>query len=112
MLGVRIRILSPVYIKLSVYLEVTVRSQYQDAQEWVTRKVQEYLTPFLRKFGESISYSGLYGHIDRLECVYGVNSLVLDARGNDVHKNTYGDLIFPGNGIADEIEIQCSCRME
>ena len=89
-----------------------MRSQYQGAQERIEQSVREYLTPFLRRFGENISYSGLYGHIDRLECVYCVDSLVLDAKGNGVSKNTYGDLLFPGNGIADEIEIQCSCSVE
>lgn len=111
MLGVEIRILSPMYGKVFVYLEVLTRPQYQEAQELIEQAIEEYLSPYLRQFGRSISYSGLYGHIDRLSCVAGVHSLLLDAKGNGIRKNTYGDLLFPGNGIVDEIEIQCSCSV-
>ena len=63
------------------------------------------------QFAGTVSYSGLYGHIDRLDCVAGIRSLVLDAKGNGVRRDSYGDLIFPGNGIADEVEINCSCSV-
>lgn len=112
MLGVGIRILSPVYGKVSVYLEVTAHPQYQRAKEQICQAAEEYLSPFKKEFGCSISYSGLYGHIDRLECVSGVRSLGLEAKGNGIRRNTYGDLLFPGNGGVDEIEIYCSCSVE
>lgn len=112
MLGVRLRILSPVYGKITVYLEVTTCPQYQGAQERIEQAVEEYVKPLRKEFGGQISYSGLYGCIDRLDCVFRIRSLVLDAKGNGMRKNVYGDLLFPGNGIADEIEIHCSCSME
>lgn len=112
MLGVGIRILSPVYGKVSVYLEVTVHPQYQRAKEQICQAVEEYLIPFRKEFGCSISYSGLYGHVDRLECVSSVRSLGLEAKGNGIRRNNYGDLLFPGNGGVDEIEIYCSCSVK
>lgn len=112
MLGVGLRILSPVYGKISVYLEVTTRPQYQGAQARIEQAVEEYIKPFKKEFGGQISYSGLYGCIDRLDCVVGIRSLVMDAKGNGMRKNVYGDLLFPGNGIVDEIEIHCSCSVE
>lgn len=112
MLGVKLRILSPVYGKIAVYLEVMTRPQYQGAQRQIEQTVEEYITPCKKEFGGQISYSGLYGCIDRLNCVLGIRSLTLDAKGIGMKKNIYGDLLFPGNGIADEIEIHCSCSME
>lgn len=112
MLGVGLRILSPVYAKVSVYLEVITRPQYQGAKARVEQAVEEYIMPYRREFGGQVSYGGLYGCIDRLECVFGIRSLVLDAKGNGMRKNIYGDLLFPGNGLADEIEIYCSCSVE
>lgn len=112
LLGVKLRILSPVYGKIAVYLEVMTRPQYQGAQERIERVVEEYISPCKKEFGGQISYSGLYGCIDRLDCVLGIRSLFLDAKGIGMRKNIYGDLLFPGNGIADEIEIHCSCSME
>lgn len=112
MLGVSLRILSPVYGKITVYLDVTTRPQYQEAKARIELAVEEYIKPFRKEFGGQISYSGLYGCIDRLDCVFRIRSLVLDAKGNGMRKNVYGDLLFPGNGIADEIEIHCSCSME
>lgn len=111
LLGIRIRVLSPVYIRLSVNLEVFVQPQYQEAQELVEHTVREYLSPLLSRFGGTVSYGELYGQIDRLRCVSGIRSLALEAKGNGVRRNTYGDLLLPGNGIADEIEVQCSCSV-
>ncbi len=112
MLGVSFRMLSPAYGTVSVYLEVTTRPQYQGAKERICQAVENYIAPLQKQFGGQISYSGLYGCIDRLECVLGVRSLVLDAKGNGIRRNVYGDLLFPGNGIADEIQIHCSCSID
>lgn len=108
LLGIRIQVLSPVYIHLAVYLEVTVHPQYQKAEEMIREAVKEYLSPMTAHFGRTASYSGLYGQIDRLPCVYEIRSLLMEARGNGVQKSPYGDIHFPGNGIAEEIEVQCS----
>lgn len=112
MLGAHLRMLSPVYGTVSVYLEVSTRPQYQGAKEKICQAVENYIAPLRKQFGGQISYSGLYGYIDRLECVLGVRSLVLDAKGNGIRRNVYGDLLFPGNGIADEIQIHCSCSID
>lgn len=109
LLGTRIQILAPVYIRLAVYLEVMVHPQYQEAEEMIRKAVQEYMFFMRAQFGGTASYSGLYGQVDRLPCVYGIRSLLLEARGNGIQKSPYGDIRFPCNGIADEIEIQCSC---
>ena len=111
LLGVEIRLQSPVYIRLRVDLEVAVHPQYQGAQEKIRSAAASYLGFLSRQFAGTVSYSGLYGHIDRLDCVAGIRSLVLDAKGNGVRRDFYGDLIFPGNGIADEVEINCSCSV-
>lgn len=111
LLGVEIRLQSPVYIRLRVDLEVAVHPQYQGAREKIESAAASYLRPLSRQFAGTVSYSGLYGHIDRLDCVAGIRSLVLDAKGNGVRRDSYGDLIFPGNGIADEVEINCSCSV-
>lgn len=112
LLGVEVRLQSPVYIRLRVDLEVAVHPQYQGAREKIQSAAASYLSPLARQFAGTVSYSGLYGYIDRLDCVASIRSLVLDAKGNGVRRDSYGDLIFPGNGIADEIEINCSCTVK
>ena len=112
LLGVRIKVLPPVYIRLEVSVEAVVRPQYQDAEGMVRQAVREYLSVLKEQFGGTVSYSGLYGYIDRLDCVAGVRSLMSEAKGNGVRRDPYGDLIFPENGIADEIHIQCSCSIQ
>lgn len=109
LLGTRIQILSPAYIRLAVYLEVTVHPQYQEAREIIRNAVEESLSFMKTQFGGTVFSSGLYGQVDRLPCVYEIRSLLLEARGNGVQKSPYGDIRFPCNGIADEIEVQCSC---
>ncbi|MCH5275797.1 MAG: baseplate J/gp47 family protein [Lachnospiraceae bacterium] len=111
LLGVRIKVISPIYIKLSVLVETAVHPQYQDAEGMVEQAVKEYLANLTEQFGTTVSYSNLYGYIDRLDCVAGIRSLMLEADGNEVKRNSYGDLIFPGNGIADEIYVQCLCSI-
>ena len=109
LLGVRIKVIPPVYIKLSILVETVVHSQYQNAESMVEQAVKEYMADHTEQFGGAVSYSSLYGYIDRLDCVAGVRSLLLEAKENEVIRNSYGDLIFPGNGIADEINVRCSC---
>lgn len=111
LLGVRIKVIPPVYIKLSVLAETVVHPQYQDAEDMVEQAVKKYLTNLTEQFGATVSYSSLYGYIERLDCVAGIRSLTLEANGNEVKRNSYGDLIFPGNGIADELHVQCLCSI-
>ncbi len=109
LLGTRILILPPQYICLSVYLEVAVRPQYQEAEAMIRHAAEDFLLPMRTQFGRSASYSGLYGQLDRLSCVFTIRSLLLEARGNGVQRSPYGDIYFPCNGIADEIEVACIC---
>ncbi|MCH5341013.1 MAG: baseplate J/gp47 family protein [Acetatifactor sp.] len=111
LLGVRIKVLPPVYIRLEVSVETTVHPQYQCAEGMVEQAVEEYLEALKEQFGGIVSYSGLYGYIDRLDCVAGIQSLTLEAKGNEVRRNPYGDLVFPANGIADEIHVHCACSI-
>ncbi|MCH5271843.1 MAG: baseplate J/gp47 family protein [Lachnospiraceae bacterium] len=112
LLGVRIKVIPPLYFKLSVFVETVAHPQYQGAESMVEQAVKEYLTILTEQFGGMVSYSSLYGYIDRLDCVAGVRSLVLEAKDNGVSRNPYGDLIFPSNGIADEIDVRCSCSFQ
>lgn len=112
LLGVRIKVIPPIYITLSILVEAVVHSQYQNAEGMVERAVQEYMAKYTKQFGGTVSYSGLYGYIDRLDCVARVRLLSLEAKENEVGRNSYGDLIFPGNGIADEINVRCSCIVQ
>ena len=111
LLGVRIKVLPPIYISLWVSVEAKVHPQYQDAESTVEQAVEKYLAALKEQFGGTVSYSGLYGYIDRLNCVAGVQSLMLEAKENEVRRNPYGDLVFPGNGIVDEIHVRCFCSI-
>lgn len=112
LLGIRLKVVSPAYVRLSVYVEAQTYPQYQGTEGIVEQAVREYLEALKTQFGGVLFYSGLYGYIDRLDCVAGIRSLVLEAKGNDVRRTTYGDLIFPGNGIVDEIDVQCSLSIQ
>ena len=112
LLGVRIKIIPPIYIKLSIFVEAVVHSQYQNAEGMVEQAVRAYMTNYTEQFGGAVSYSGLYGCIDRLDCVARVRLLSMEAKEREVSRNSYGDLIFPGNGIADEINVRCSCTVQ
>ena len=112
LLGVRIKVIPPIYIRLSILVEAVVYSQYQNAEGMVEHAVREYMTNHMEQFGGTVSYSSLYGYIDRLDCVERVRLLSLEAKENEVSRNSYGDLIFPGNGIADEINVRCSCIVQ
>ena len=112
LLGVQIKVLPPSYIRLSAWVDVMVYPQYHNAEAMVEQAVEEYLAVFREQFGGVISYTGLYGMIERLDCVAGIRHLTLEAQGNQVSRNPHGDLIFPGNAVADEIDVQCSCSIK
>lgn len=112
LLGVRIKVILPVYIGLSVFVETAVYPQYQEADSMIRQAVEQYLSSYTEQFGGSVSYSGLYGCIDRLPCVAKVRSLMLETKGNGVKRNSYGDLLLPETGIVDEIRINCFCSIQ
>ncbi|MCH5281441.1 MAG: baseplate J/gp47 family protein [Lachnospiraceae bacterium] len=112
LLGVRIKVLPPTYIRIAVLIEAVVLPQYQEAEKMIKQEAEKYLSGFLEQFGGTVSYSSLYGQIDRLRCVAKISSLMLETKGNGVRRNPNGDLIFPENGIVQEIDIDCSCLMQ
>ena len=99
MLGTKVALLSPEYIAITIYAEISSQPQYLDARQ----RVESAVADFFRKgweFGEPVRYSQLYGIIDTLDCVQRVESLTIDAQGRGISRGINGDVILPHNGLA------------
>ena len=62
------------------------------------------------EFGAPVRYSALYGIIDTLDCVHGIESLTIDAQGKGITRGTNGDVILPHNGLAVLKSASCQVR--
>jgi predicted phage baseplate assembly protein len=99
MLGTKVTLLSPEYIDIAVYAEILSQPQYVDARERIRAAVAEYFRTGW-EFGAPVLYSELYGIIDTLRCVSGIETLTIDAQGKGITRSIGGDVVLPYNGLA------------
>lgn len=100
MIGTRIQILNPEYIGISVYAEIVIRPQYQDAEKQIGEAVRAYLDEKSWEIGQPVLGSTIYGIIDTLPCVWMVRTMTLDAVGKGCRRLVNGDVGLPPNGLA------------
>lgn len=99
MLGTKVSLLAPEYVGITVYAEILSQPHYVDAKT----RIQAAVAAFFRRgweFGAPVWYSELYGIIDTLDCVQGIESLTIDAQGKGITRGTNGDVILPHNALA------------
>jgi hypothetical protein len=99
LVGTKIEILSPEYIGISVYVEVTVKPHYISAYETVKTAVENYFNKSGGEFGKPVLFSEIYGIIDVLDCVSQVQNLTVNSQGRGIVRSMNGDLILPANGL-------------
>ena len=99
MLGTKVSLLSPEYIRITIYAEILSQPQYLDAGERIRAAVEAYFQKGW-EFGEPVRYSELYGILDAMDCVQRVESLTIDAQGRGISRGINGDVILPHNGLA------------
>ncbi len=104
MLGTRVTVVSPEYADFSLYADITTEFHYTNAAELIDKTVRDYFQSLKDCFGAVISYSELFGRLDRLECVISVNTLTLDTYGSGVKRTREGDLILSPNVAAFLVE--------
>ena len=106
--GSGIYILSPEYVDVELYVDFIAKPQYARLKERLEKEVRSYFKIYENNFGMTISYSELYGFLDRLEFVVGVRSLNLDVNGNGVIHGREGDIHLSPNGLAVLGRIYCT----
>ncbi|MGN1350966.1 MAG: baseplate J/gp47 family protein [Anaerovoracaceae bacterium] len=100
MIGTKIQILSPEYVGIHLFAELSVLPYYRNAEEEIRSAVEAYFAEISGEFGNAVQYSTIYGILDTLDCVSRVGSLVLDAQGRNIRRNLSGDVLLPANGMA------------
>ena len=108
MLGTRIIIKKTEYIGVSIRLEVKVKSRYVDVETRIEERVRGYFDEQM-DFGKTIIFSRVFGFIDSLAEITGIDDLVIHAGGKNVMRDDNKDIYLPFNGIAylEQIKIQC-----
>lgn len=109
MLGSKISLISPEYVRIIVYAEILAKPHYLDARA----RIQAAIAEFFQKgwdFGSPVRYSELYGTIDTLDCVQAIESLTIDAQGRGIARSVGGDVILPFNGLAVLQSASCQVR--
>jgi hypothetical protein len=99
-LGIRLSVAEPEYMDIYVYLDISVKAQYQNAQQEVKEAVEQFFHIRENRFGALLSYSELYGILDRMEAVEEIRALSMDARGSRVIKTPEGTIRLPEHAVA------------
>lgn len=100
LIGTRVNILSPEYIGIELFAEILTKPYYRDARERIQQAVEEFFGGAVWEFGRPVQYSSIYGIIDTLDCVVGIQSLAIDAHGKGMTRSISGDVMLPPNGMA------------
>lgn len=100
LIGTRVNIPSPEYIGVELFAEILTKPYYRDARERIQQAVEEFFGGAVWEFGRPVQYSSIYGIIDTLDCVVGIQSLVIDAKGKGMTRSVSGDVMLPPNGMA------------
>ncbi|MFA7468011.1 MAG: hypothetical protein WCY82_07070, partial [Desulfotomaculaceae bacterium] len=100
LIGTRVNILSPEYIGVELFAEILTKPYYREAEERIKQAVADFFGGAVWEFGRPVQYSSIYGIIDTLDCVVGIQSLVIDAQGKGIMRSVSGDVMLPPNGMA------------
>lgn len=106
MLGTKIDIITPRYIPLDLCLDIVTKPHFFDAKERIQQVVNDYFKKLSEEFGAAIVYSELYGIIDMLDCVAGINEITLDMKDGKVNKTQDGSILLPSNGVVELRNVQ------
>lgn len=106
MIGTKIEITAPRYISLELCLDIVTKPHFLDAKERIQQVVESYFKKLSEEFGATISYSELYGIIDMMDCVAGINEITIDVKDGKVTTTQDGSLVLPPNGVIELKEVQ------
>ncbi|MCM1157422.1 MAG: baseplate J/gp47 family protein [Bacteroidales bacterium] len=108
MLGTRIIMKKPEYIRIDMRLEIMVKSRYPDGKEKIEERVRSYFDE-KTDFGKTIVYGHLFGYIDSLPETEGIRELTLQAKGRGAFRDDNHDIHLPFYGMAylEELKIRC-----
>lgn len=107
LLGSSIRLISPEYVNINVYVEIYSQSRLYDAEKMIKRKIKEYFRSYDGSFGKTILSGELYGILDSMPVVSELRSMNIDAISNRVFRTANGDLYLPPNGVIILKDITC-----
>lgn len=99
MIGTDIRLVSPEYLRLNVFVECKGRNNYIFDREAIVGALNSYFVSFGSHFGKVVSQSEVYEILDRLDAVAVMEALSIDVAGSNVHRTAGGDIILPPNGL-------------
>ncbi|MDQ7096752.1 putative baseplate assembly protein [Desulfosporosinus sp. PR] len=102
-----VKVISPLYVKISVYIEVSIEYGQEESSETVIRAAIERFFEGIRKgiptgkpeFGQPVRESMLARKIEHLPGVVQVKRVALAVRNNDSYKDNYGDVIIPPQAL-------------
>lgn len=102
-----VKVIGPVYIKISVYAEVFLETHSEESSEMVIKAAISSYFEAIRKgipagkpgFGQPIREGILAMKIDAVPEVVHVKKVTLGVRNNDSYKDKYGNIIIPSHGL-------------
>ena len=106
MLGTKIEIIAPRYILMELCLDIVTKPHFLNAQDRIEEVILTYFQKISENFGAEIVYSELYGMIDQLDCVSGVNGITMDVRDSKITRTQDRNILLPPNGVIVLKDIQ------
>ncbi len=99
LIGTRVRLHSPHYVRVDILLEAIPSPRFRDAASIIEKEIRDWFEEKKTVYGEPLQYSELFGRLDRLVCIRSVRSLSMNPQSTGIRRNRNRNLIAPVNGI-------------
>lgn len=108
LLGTSIHLKPAKYIPIHVRAVIRVYERVQQAEEWVRETVEDFFRIHMKEFGAEFQYNRLYGVLDGLSCVAGLQELTVTAIEKEMPHGRDGSFRLPEDGLAalEGVQIQ------
>ena len=99
LIGTRIKLHSPRYIYVDVELEFLPEPHFRDSAAMAEEEIRSWFREKKKLYGKFLSFSELFGRLEKLPCLRRLLSLSLSPKSVGVKRNRNRDLVPPVNGV-------------
>jgi len=99
LIGTRIRLHSPRYFYVDVVLEFLPEPHFRNSAAMAEEEIRSWFGEKTKLYGRPLSFSELFGRLEKLPCLRRLLSLSLSPKSVGVKRNQNQDLVPPVNGV-------------
>ena len=99
LIGTRLSLHSPSYIRVDITVEALPSPQYRDAAAFLEEEIRDWFEQRKKVYGKPLLYNDLFSRLDAAPCIRKLLVLSLNPVSAGILRDSNKDLIPPVNGV-------------